>query len=259
MTLITSHRSINFNDRPEGAPIKHLVFHYTELPLEDSLRVLTQGASENRVSAHYVLDEGGQIFSLVDEERRAWHAGNSFWRGQDNINDTSIGIEIVNDGKSLYTGIQMETLASLSQDIIRRHGIQPHNVVGHSDIAPLRKKDPGNHFDWAWLSLQGIGVFPEVKERKEERILDVLQVQKKLKEIGYGVEVTGLWDAGSQSVLYAFQSRFMGRTQEGSSIDSRTCLFLEDVCKAIETSEKGDFMSLLPCKAGAGAVYPDQL
>ena len=111
-----------------------------------------------------MVDEDGKIFQLVDEEMRAWHAGISYWRGNTNINQRSIGIEIVNKGHEFgYTPFpktQMEAVASLCLDIINRHNIPARNVVGHSDIAPTRKQDPGELFDWKFLAEKGVGIFP---------------------------------------------------------------------------------------------------
>lgn len=234
--MITSLNSPNFNERPVGARIEHLVFHYTELSLEESLQVLTQEGGPNLVSCHYVIGEDGALFSLVEEEKRAWHAGDSFWRGQENINNTSIGIEIVNDGKSPYAKEQMEVLLELSQDILQRHDIRPYNIVGHSDIAPHRKRDPGKHFDWAWLAEQGISLFPEVVESQSADFLDVKEVQKKIRDIGYRLGVNGVWDTPSQLVLQAFQSRFMDSVGTAGELDSRTCSFLHAVCHEFVTS-----------------------
>ena len=132
-----------------------LVLHYTELPLAESLAVLRDDARELRVSAHYVLDLDGTLYRLVPEERTAWHAGRSHWRGRDALNATSIGIEIVNLHGDLhdYPPRQITALIDLCHDIIDRHpAIVPRNVVGHSDIAPKRKVDPGVRFPWAALA-----------------------------------------------------------------------------------------------------------
>lgn len=155
--------SLNFNARPLE-PISLLVLHYTGMrTAQEALLRLCDPAAQ--VSAHYVVDEDGTIYQLVEEEMRAWHAGVSCWRGRENINDLSIGVEIVNPGHEFgyrpFPAAQMEAVAALCNDIVERHpAIEPRNVVGHSDIAPERKEDPGELFDWAWLASRGVGLWP---------------------------------------------------------------------------------------------------
>lgn len=156
--------SLNFNARPMD-PISVLVLHYTGMKsAEEALLRLCDPASQ--VSSHYVVDEDGTIYQLVEEEMRAWHAGVSYWRGRENINDISIGIEIVNPGHEFgyraFPQAQMQAVAALARDICDRHpAIEKRNVVGHSDIAPARKEDPGELFNWAWLAEQGVGLWPQ--------------------------------------------------------------------------------------------------
>lgn len=159
------HRpSPNFNGRPEGAPIDMLVIHYTGMPeTNDALDRLCDPAAE--VSAHYLIDEDGAVHVLVPEERRAWHAGVSFWRGATDINGRSIGIELSNPGHDFgyrpFPEAQMAALIGLAGDIVTRHSIPARNVVGHSDIAPRRKIDPGELFDWRRLAAAGVGLWPD--------------------------------------------------------------------------------------------------
>lgn len=155
--------SPNFDSR-DGQTIDMLVLHYTGMPSgEDALRRLCDPTA--KVSAHYVVEEDGTINRLVNEENRAWHAGVSSWRGHTNINQRSIGIEIVNPGHEFgyrpFPAKQMESVAALCKDILSRHNIPARNVVAHSDIAPLRKEDPGELFDWPMLAKQGIGLWPK--------------------------------------------------------------------------------------------------
>ena len=141
--------SPNHAPRPADAVVDVLVLHYTELPLKESLDILCDGAREHRVSAHYVLAEDGTLYRLVPEDRVAWHAGRSHWRGREALNATSIGIEIVNlhGDRHDYPGAQIAALIELCHGILARHpAIVPRNVVGHSDIAPKRKIDPGLRF-----------------------------------------------------------------------------------------------------------------
>ena len=141
--------SPNFNSR-DGQAVDMLVLHYTGMKSGTSaLDRMCEAAAE--VSAHYMVEEDGRIFQMVDENMRAWHAGRSYWRGHSNINQRSIGIEIANPGHRFgyrpFPEAQMQSVTLLCQDILTRHAIPARNVVGHSDIAPTRKKDPGELFD----------------------------------------------------------------------------------------------------------------
>ena len=143
------------NHAARQSPVDVLVLHYTELPLDESLKILRDDKRPNRVSAHYVLAEDGTVYRLVSEDRVAWHAGRSYWRGRDALNGTSIGIEIVNlhGDRHDYPDVQIDALIELCRDIVSRHpAIVPRNVVGHSDIAPARKTDPGELFPWDRLA-----------------------------------------------------------------------------------------------------------
>ena len=159
MQFNTSYASSNYNDRP--CDITHIVLHYTDLPTAaDSIAILCD--VKRKVSAHYLIDYDGSIYNLVPDEKRAWHAGVSTWQGRDNVNDYSIGIEIQNKGTLVtplepYTIEQMNALVKLLKYLTMLHNIQPHNIIGHSDVAPGRKIDPGEHFDWHWLKEKGFG------------------------------------------------------------------------------------------------------
>lgn len=201
--------SLNFNARPMD-PISMLVLHYTGMrTAEEAIIRLCDPASQ--VSAHYVVDEDGTIYQLVEEEMRAWHAGVSYWRGRENINDISIGIEIVNPGHEFgyrpFPRVQMEAVAMLSHDICQRHpAIEARNVVGHSDIAPARKEDPGEMFDWAWLASQGVGLWPaqspEFRIQSSEGSTEFCTLNSELfSTYGYSTENLG-------KTIYAFQRHF---------------------------------------------------
>ncbi|WBV44221.1 N-acetylmuramoyl-L-alanine amidase [Pseudoroseomonas cervicalis] len=160
--------SPNHDARPEGVPINMLVLHYTGMQSAqaalDRLCDPAPPAPLPPVSCHYVVEEDGRIWRLVPEARRAWHAGQSYWRGHTLLNARSIGIEIVNPGHEWgyrpFPALQMAAVAELCLDILARHPIPPRNVVGHSDIAPDRKQDPGELFDWEGLAALGIGLWP---------------------------------------------------------------------------------------------------
>lgn len=145
--------SPNFNDRAQ--PVSMLVLHYTGM--QDAASAIDRLTSaSSRVSAHYLVTEEGDIVRMVPEEKRAWHAGESWWRGMSDINSASIGIELVNPGHEWgyrpFTDAQIGALLPLMHDIVARHGITRGNIVGHSDIAPARKVDPGELFPWHRLA-----------------------------------------------------------------------------------------------------------
>jgi len=157
--LITDLPSPNQDDRP--LPVDMLILHYTGMQsAQAAIDRLRDPAA--KVSSHYVVDEDGAIYRLVAEEQRAYHAGISYWRGRTALNDCSIGIEIVNPGHEWgyrpFPDAQMQAVRSLCLEILARHAIPARNVVGHSDVAPNRKQDPGELFPWRWLAGQGVGL-----------------------------------------------------------------------------------------------------
>ncbi|GAC1347924.1 MAG: N-acetylmuramoyl-L-alanine amidase [Acetobacteraceae bacterium] len=156
--------SPNWDERPPGVPIDTLILHYTGMQsAEAAIDRLRDPAA--RVSSHYVVDEDGTVWKLVEEPRRAFHAGISYWRGHTTLNDRSVGIEIVNPGHEWgyrpFPALQMAAVCDLCLDILARHPIPPRNVVGHSDVAPDRKQDPGELFDWPGLAQNGVGLWPK--------------------------------------------------------------------------------------------------
>jgi len=159
MDGIVDSPSPNFDARDSG--ISMVVLHYTGMRDAESA-VARLRDPEAGVSCHYLIAEDGQILRMVAEEDRAWHAGQSYWRGVRGVNGCSIGIEIVNPGHEFgyrpFTEQQMEALLPLLAGIVERHHVAPANVVGHSDVAPARKQDPGELFDWARLAKHGLAI-----------------------------------------------------------------------------------------------------
>jgi N-acetylmuramoyl-L-alanine amidase len=211
--------SPNHASRPAHAVIDALVLHYTELPLKESLDILRDGAREHRVSAHYVLAEDGVVHRLVPEDRVAWHAGRSYWRGREALNATSIGVEIVNlqGDRHDYPDTQIAALIELCHGILARHpAIVPRNVVGHSDIAPKRKIDPGVRFPWATLAAAGVGLWPRAGAAPLEG-----DVQAALERFGYPPAV-GVTTA---DIVASFQRHFRpGRVDGIADPETRTLL-----------------------------------
>ncbi len=154
-------KPLNYEDRPDGIEPSILLMHYTGMKTMQAAknRLLDP---ESKVSAHYLIDEDGSVFNLVPEDKRAWHAGISYWDNQTDINSLSIGIELVNRGHEFgyhdFPDAQMQSLLKLSRGIMARNDIR--HILAHSDVAPERKTDPGELFDWSWLARHGIGLMP---------------------------------------------------------------------------------------------------
>jgi len=155
-----THPSPNFGDRRDGARIGLIVLHYTVLDAAEALARLCDPLAE--VSAHYLIDRDGTVLALVAERARAWHAGAGFWAGAGDVNSRSIGIELVNSGAEPFAEPQMAALEALLADLLARHALPPGAVIGHSDMAPERKSDPGPRFDWRRLARQGLAVWPDL-------------------------------------------------------------------------------------------------
>lgn len=230
--------SPNFNDRK--TPIDMLVLHYTGM--ETGKAALDRMCdAEAQVSAHYMLWEDGRIVQLVGEDKRAWHAGVSSWQGDEDLNSRSIGIEIVNGGHDwpladgslpAYPEAQIEALITLCQGILSRWDIPQTRIVGHSDIAPLRKDDPGEHFPWERLARARIGLWPETNSKDVlttignglgagEKSSAVERLQVMLSEIGYALPKTGFYDPATEAVVKAFQRRWVQDRVSGQG-DLRT-------------------------------------
>lgn len=194
---ITDLPSPNFNDRK--TPIRFVVLHYTGMETGQAAIERLRDPDAG-VSAHYVVEEDGNVQRLVDEEKRAWHAGVGEWRGEIDMNSASIGIEIVNGGHDFglpdFPDDQIVAVIDLVQDILERHDLPPSAVIGHSDLAPARKQDPGEKFPWRKLADVGAAVWPSLIDEPSD------DVEGDLSKIGYGL------DAGGPAVIEAFQRRF---------------------------------------------------
>ena len=217
--------SPNQDDRPTGGPIDMLVLHYTGMTsAQAAIDRLRDPAA--RVSSHYVVEEDGLVWSLVDERRRAFHAGVSYWRGHTGLNDRSIGIEIVNPGHEHgyrdFPALQSAAVCDLCLSVLSRHPIPPRNVVGHSDVAPDRKEDPGERFDWEGFARNGVGVWPlgvpnlgsggVVRDAASLR-----DVRAALFDIGYRVAPEGALDPALATVLRAFQRHWRPEAVNGQA------------------------------------------
>lgn len=217
---ITDRPSPNYGPRPPGVRVDLLILHYTGMAdAESALARLVDPAAE--VSAHYLIDEDGAVHRLVEEGQRAWHAGDSFWAGERDINGRSIGIELVNPGHALgyrpFPEAQMAALEDLALDILSRHAIPAQRVLGHSDVAPARKRDPGELLDWASLAQAGIGLWPDERARRAALPHElgpgdsgpaIAEAQALLARYGYEIAETGTLDTRTEQVLTAFQRHY---------------------------------------------------
>jgi len=225
---IEAQPSPNFNDRKH--PVDMLVLHYTGMETgQEALDRMCDASAE--VSAHYMIWEDGRIVQLVGEDKRAWHAGVSSWQGDSDLNSRSIGIEIVNGGHDWpleggvlppYPEVQIEALIELCTGILSRWDIAPSRIVGHSDIAPARKDDPGEHFPWQRLAEAGIGIWPQsAAASSDDQPISGSAVQGILAELGYEIERTGAFDDATEAAIRAFQRRWV-QDQVTGQLDLRT-------------------------------------
>ena len=223
----------------QSSRARFLVLHYTVANTPASIKILTQ----QQVSSHYLLTDEAtpKIYRLVDENRAAWHAGNSSWKNFTQLNNSSIGIEIVNAGwkdtpqgrvYAPFPQAQMDALVPLLKDIVQRHGIAPENVLGHSDIAPLRKQDPGPQFPWQRLAQEGLVLWPDatrvaaVRPAFDALLPDVGWYQRKLAMHGFGIVQSGVFDEATRTTLAAFQMKYRPLDIAGNP-DAETAALLE--------------------------------
>ena len=228
----------------QDSRVLFVVLHYTEVDLPTSLRLLTRG----HVSCHYLVSDEhpARVYRLVPEDKRAWHAGVSHWRGHAQLNASSIGIEIVNPGPlrepsgqgyAPYPEHQIETVVALVRDIVQRHAIRAEHVVGHSDIAPLRKTDPGPAFPWWRLAQEGLVVWPrddDVARHRQEfetQLPAVAWFQQALTEVGYAVPSHGQLDDLTQACLRAFQMKYRPQCYDGQP-DATTAALLQALVRS---------------------------
>ncbi|MDP1630586.1 MAG: N-acetylmuramoyl-L-alanine amidase [Caulobacter sp.] len=223
MTLeITEAPSPNFDVRSKIPDM--LVLHYTGMTSgEAALARLRE--PEARVSSHYLVEEDGRLFRLVDEERRAWHAGRSFWKGEEGVNHASIGIEIVNPGHEFgyraFPEAQMAAVIALVGDIRTRWTIDDARILGHADVAPGRKQDPGELFPWRQLAEAGHGLWAEAEPAPGAALaegdegLGVFALQAGLTRLGYNCPPSGQFDAATRDVVTAFQRHWVQSRFDG--------------------------------------------
>lgn len=236
-----------YRSQNEDSRAQLLILHYTVGNFESSLKTLTQpNPKGGEVSAHYLVrDEPVRTYRLVDESRRAWHAGVSRWKSWGNVNAASIGIEIVNPGRvqtpdgpryAPYPQTQIDEVIRLCQDIVARHRIRPDRILGHSDVQPLMKQDPGPAFPWKQLWAAGLIPWPDealaasLRPQYEQALPDAAWFQQKLAQHGFGLTPSGLWDPETRAVLAAFQMKYRPSLHDGEA-DAETAALLDVITR----------------------------
>lgn len=232
--------SPNHGERKDERRPDMIVLHYTGMSTgAEALAWLRNPVA--KVSCHYFIWEDGSIVQLVPEERRAWHAGLSYWQGETDLNSASVGIEIVNPGHDgglpPFPEAQIVALIALCKDIGARLAIRPQRVLAHSDIAPSRKRDPGEKFPWTRLHRAGIGHFVapapiEGASKGSENRNEIEALQQMLVTYGYGVPVSGIYCAATEAVVRAFQRHFRPERVDGIA-DRSTLATLRELIRGL--------------------------
>lgn len=214
MLDIINYASPNYSTRAIGDVLQYIILHFTEVDKQQSLKLLT--SEEAQVSCHYLVDENGEILQLVEPKNIAWHAGRSSWEGKEALNKYSIGIELVNNGKGKFAEKQVSALLKLLKLLSVEYSISPYNIIGHSDIAPRRKIDPGPFFPWAMLADNGLGLWYELGDASTSETHyhfgdqgeGVRRLQKELSLFGYTIDLTAIFDQQTNYVIRSFISHF---------------------------------------------------
>ena len=227
------HGSPNFDARAPQA----IVLHHTHMDsAQAALRTLQTRNPQGRVSAHYLIGRDGTLYQLVSEDHRAWHAGASRWGGWRDLNSASIGIELDNNGREPFSAPLVDTLVVLLEDITRRHGIAPHAVLAHGDIAPARKQDPSALFPWKKLAEAGFGLWPRggygpapdafdpwaalrmIGYDLRDRDAVVRAFHRRYRGIEDAVEATPVLDAADRAILHDLQNQLMGMPPSADTV-----------------------------------------
>lgn len=230
-----SHTAVSQDSR-----VQFIIVHYTDMDLAGSLEKLSRG----NVSSHYLVGDEPEpvVYQLVDESRRAWHAGESSWQGRTSLNASSVGIEIVNPGNhdgpntpyADYPPLQVDRVLELVRDLQQRHGVRPHHIVGHGEIQPQTKQDPGPRFPWRRLADEGLIPWPDEAQVNAQRprfaalLPEARWFQEKLAAHGFAITKSGLFDEPTRRVLANFQMRYHPSRYYGEA-DAQTAALLEVV------------------------------
>ena len=235
MKLIETYKSPNFNERGNKTSVKYIILHYTAMTNHlDSIEHMC--SIDNKVSTHFLVNKKGATYCLVNVDKRAWHAGESYWNGLTDLNSSSIGIEIDNSGHHInfenFTRLQIKSLLYLIYQLVKNYEICPHNILGHSDIAPFRKIDPGEKFPWSELNEKQLSYLPEINvqkngNKKEKIKLDFFSpnLRKKVlflfKEIGYDTREVEITSNKFNQLIETYQRHYR-QTLISGEIDYQT-------------------------------------
>ncbi|MDY0029943.1 MAG: N-acetylmuramoyl-L-alanine amidase [Pseudobdellovibrionaceae bacterium] len=234
--------SLNWNERQSGMSVEYIIIHYTGTKTaEDAKERFLEVAPQDgvgRISPHYMIGEEGEIYKFVEEDKRAWHAGVSRWKNICDMNSASIGIEIWNSGHEYnfeeFLPVQIDTLIGLIADIRTRWAIPDRNILGHSDIAPGRKKDPGEKFPWRKLEINGIGLMPQIACNEEYSPQDFLDHPTKFYEgmikFGYSDDVP------MDVLLQEFRRHYVPKSFGCPVLDEETCMALLSLLGQVDES-----------------------
>ena len=199
--MLLTHKFRSPNYAPRTKKIDYIIIHFTEMLFADALDRLTDASSG--VSAHYLIKKDGEILQLVSDANIAWHAGISHWCGQEKLNQNSIGIELDNMGNEPFSKLQMRSCIELSASLMTKYNIPTRNFIGHSDIAPDRKIDPGIFFDWKICAQHNLGIWHGLEQQSadQEQLFcfgdagtKIENLQQNLGKLGYNIEITGIYD-----------------------------------------------------------------
>ena len=238
MKLIEINKSPNFNIRKKNRKISYIILHYTAMKTyKDAINRLCN--KKYKVSVHFLISKKGDIYRIVDENKRAWHAGVSYWKRLIDLNSSSIGIEIDNQGKEdKFTNLQIKSLCTLLKKIIIKYNIPLINVLGHSDIAPFRKKDPGKNFPWQILVKKKLAYFPNINSRNLSKISnkykDHSYILYMLRNIGYDTRGIKEKNLKYKKLIKTYQMHYRKSNISGK-IDMETLALIEQHHKDVLT------------------------
>ena len=236
MKLIETFKSPNFDERRVNQQLSYLILHYTAMTsCQEALEHICQ--KRNKVSAHFLVSKKGHIYYLVDIKNRAWHAGSGYWNNITDLNSYSIGVELENSGHRLnfekYNNVQIKSLIKLLKYIKSQYKIKKRNILGHSDIAPMRKIDPGEKFPWNILEKNKLVYLPKLKKINNYTNINNIKLRDykiRLKSVGYDIKVNNRKDNMFSKIIRSFQMHYQQDFVTGYP-NKKTFLLLDKFCK----------------------------
>ena len=236
MKFITTYKSPNYDSRAKKSKIKFIIIHYTAMySLKETLKYLCNPGS--KVSSHFLVSKKGLIFKLINGKNRAWHAGSGYWNNITDLNSYSIGVELENSGHRLnfekYNNVQIKSLIKLLKYIKSQYKIKKRNILGHSDIAPMRKIDPGEKFPWNILEKNKLVYLPKLKKINNYTNINNIKLRDykiRLKSVGYDIKVNNRKDNMFSKIIRSFQMHYQQDFVTGYP-NKKTFLLLDKFCK----------------------------